>query len=162
MNWLARLKKIETVPVRDATKTTKSVSVVSIAPDIASMPKTGGDSPAANDPAVDPDRWCWPHTAAMNCAEINTFTARLARFTDKGISLDDADASADKLVLRDRDLDDRRLCLECVHLSGGERRGWGCRNWQQSGVANRARDAQLSAALEYQFQRCDGFKEANA
>ena len=161
MNWLARLKKIETVPVRDATKTTKSVSVVSIAPDIASMPKTGGDSPAANDPAVDPDRWCWPHTIAMNNAEINTFKARLAWFTDKGLSLDDADASADKLVLRDRDLDDRRLCLECVHLSGGERRGWGCRNWQQAGVASRVRDAQLSAALVCQLQRCDGFKEVN-
>ena len=98
----------------------------------------------------------------MNCAEINTFTARLARFTDKGLTLEDADALADKLVLRDRDLDDRRLCLECIHLSGSERRGWDCRNWQRAGVALRTRDAQLSAALVCQLQRCDGFKEANA
>ena len=98
----------------------------------------------------------------MNSVEIKTFTARLARFTDKGLSLEDADASADKLVLRDRELDDRRLCLECIYLSGGDRRGWDCRNWQQSMVACRVRDAQLSAALLYQLQRCDGFKELNA
>ena len=98
----------------------------------------------------------------MNSAEIDIFTARLARFTDKGLSLEDADALADKLVKRDRDLDDRRLCLECIHLSGGERRGWGCRNWQRAGVALRAKDARLSAALVYQLQRCDGFKEVNA
>ena len=44
------------------------------------------------------DRWCWPHTIAMNSAEINTFKARLARFTDKGLTLEDADELADKLV----------------------------------------------------------------
>ena len=50
---------------------------------------------------TDPDRWCWPHGAAMNTVEIDTFTARLARFTDKGMSLSDAEALADKLVVRD-------------------------------------------------------------
>ena len=47
---------------------------------------------AANDttPATDPDRWCWPHSEAMNGQEIDTFTARLARFTDKGASLEEA------------------------------------------------------------------------
>ena len=119
---------------------------------------------AANDPTAisqDPDRWCWPHTEAMNSAEIDIFTARLARFTDKGLSLEDADALADKLVTRDRDLDDRHLCLECIHLSGSDRRGWGCRNWQQAGVALQAKDARLSSALVNQLQRCDGFKEVN-
>lgn len=159
MNWLARLKKIELAPEPDARETTKRVSVVSLAPDMAPMPKTRGDSLAANDPAANPDRWAWPHSAAMNGAEIDTFTARLARFTDRGLGLDDAEALADKLVARDRESDDRRLCLECFHLSGGERRGWDCRNWQRAGVANKARDAQLSAALVYQPQRCNGFKE---
>lgn len=40
MNWLARLKKIETAPERDATETTKMVSVVFVAPDMAPMQKT--------------------------------------------------------------------------------------------------------------------------
>ena len=140
----------------DSLQTVASVATVSVAT---------AQKHAANDltaTSQDPDRWCWPHTEAMSSAEINTFKARLARFTDNGLSLDDADALAGKLVTRDRDLDDRRLCLECIHLSGSECRGWVCRNWQQSMVACRVRDAQLSAALLYQLQRCDGFKELNA
>ena len=98
----------------------------------------------------------------MTGAEIDNFTARLARFTNKGLSLEDAEALADKLVTRDRESDDRRLCLECFHLSGQFGKTWDCRNWQRAGLAIRARDAQLSAALVFQLQRCDGFKEANA
>ena len=162
MNWLARLKKIEVAPERDATEPTKPGFVGFVAPDMAPMPKTMGDSSAANDPAADPNRWCWPHSEAMNAREINTFTARLAKFTDKGLGLDYAEALADKLVRRDRDSDDRRLCLECIHLSGQSGEAWDCRNWQRVGVVSRARDAQLSAALVMQLQRCDGFKEANA
>ena len=119
---------------------------------------------AANDPtatASDPNRWCWPHSGAMTGAEIDTFTARLARFTYKGVSLDDGEALADKLVQRDRESDDRRLCLECTHLAG-HAGPWGCRNWQRAGVASTMRNAGLSAALVCQLQRCDGFKEANA
>lgn len=129
---------------------------------MAPMPKTRGDSSAANDPAADPDRWCWPHSEAMNTGEIDAFTARLARFTDRGLGLDDAEALADKLVTRDRESDDRRLCLECLHLSGQSGKTWDCRNWQAAKVAIRARDAQLSAALVLQLHRCDGFKEVNA
>ena len=80
---------------------------------------------AANDsatpdlaPASDPDRWCWPHSPAMNTTEVDTFTARLARFIDKGVSYDEAERLADALVIRDREGDDRRLCLECPHLQG--------------------------------------------
>lgn len=162
MNWLARLKKIDTPPTAEATEPTKPGFVGFVAPGMAPVQKTGGDSPAANDPAAvthDPDRWSWPHSHAMTGREIDTFTARLARFTDKGLSLDAAESLADKLVTRDREADDLRLCLECVHLAG--RAGvWGCRNWQRAGVASKARVAQLPAALVIQPQRCDGFKAA--
>jgi hypothetical protein len=157
MNWLARLKKIDTTPTAEPTETTKRVSVVFVGSDIPPMPKTRGDAPAANDPTPDPDRWAWPHSAAMTGAEIDTFTQRLARFTDKGVNLDDAEALADKLVMRDREGDDRRLCLECFHLSGQSGKTWDCRNWQRAGVALKPKDAQLSAALVYQLQRCAGF-----
>lgn len=157
MNWLARLKKIEIAPERDATEPTKPGFVGFVAPDMAPMPKTRGDSTAANDPAADFDRWCWPHSAAMTGAEIDTFSARLARFTDKGLGLEDAEALADKLVTRDRESDDRRLCLECLHLSSQCGNAWPCKNWQRAGLALTAKDAQLSAALVYQLQRCDGF-----
>ena len=108
---------------------------------------------AANDPAPDPDRWCWPHSAAMNTTEIDTFTARLARFTDRGLNLDDGERLADRLVIRDRESDERAVCLECTHLQ----RGWRCGNWQRSGVAIRARDAQLAGEFVSLLQRCDGF-----
>ena len=159
MNWLARLKKIDIAPGMDATETTKRVSVVFVAPDMAPMQKAGSDLPAANDPTPDPDRWAWPHSQAMTGREIDTFTARLAGVTDKGLSLEDAEALADKLVTRDRESDDRRLCLECVHLTGHSAGAMRCTNWQRAGVAMRAKDAQLSAALVCQLQRCDGFTE---
>ena len=157
MNWLARLKKISTPPEPDPTEPTKPGFVGFVAPDMAHTPKTGADSPAANDPTTDTDRWCWPHTVAMNTREIDTFTARLARFTDKGLGLDDADDLADKLVRRDRDLDDRRVCLECIHLAGQSGAAWHCKNWQRAGIALKAGDAQLATALVLQLQRCDGF-----
>jgi len=85
--------------------------------------------------------------------------AGLARFTDKGVALEAAEALADRLVARDREADERRLCLECVHLAG-RADAWECRNWQQTAIASKARDAQLSPALVIQPQRCDGFKAA--
>ncbi len=93
----------------------------------------------------------------MNTVEIDTFTARLARFTDKGLDLTTAETLADKLVIRDRETDDRRLCLECLHLHRAG--GWRCGNWLRAGVAMRAKDAQLPGDLVMQLQRCDGFKD---
>lgn len=96
----------------------------------------------------------------MTGAEIDTFTARLVRFTDMGLDLHTGERLADKLVIRGREQDVRRNCLECLHLHRGD--GWRCGNWQRAGVAVRARDAQLSAALVFQLQHCEGFKEVQA
>ena len=115
-------------------------------------------TPAATD---DPDRWAWPHSAAMTGGEIDTFTARVIRFTDKGVNPTDGEALADKLVTRDRDSDDRRLCLECTHLAGFAGT-WGCRAWQRAGIAIKARDAGLPGDLVRSLQRCDGFSETTA
>lgn len=100
------------------------------------------------------DRSCWPHSSAMNSVEIGTFMARLERFTDKGMAYDEAEALADKLVQRDREGDDRRLCLECRHLQGAGR--WRCGNWQQAGVAQQG----LARDLVLMLQRCDGYHPA--
>ena len=161
MNWLARLKKIEIVPQQDAIEPTKPGYVGFVATGMTPMQKIKGDLQAANDPTENLGRWCWPHSEAMASSEIDTFTARLTRFTDKGLGLQLGQALADKLVTRDRESDDRRLCLECFHLSGQSGKAWKCRNWQLARLAIPARDAQLSAALVCQLQRCDGFKEAN-
>lgn len=160
MNWLTRLKN-QQHPEPDATKPTKPVLerleggfVGFVVPTLALAEKTRAES--ATTP--DPDRWCWPHSSAMNTVEIDTFTGRLARFTDKGLSLDKAEVLADKLVIRDRELDDRHSCFECTHLAGAG--GWRCGNWQRAGVAIRALDAQLPADFVTLLQRCDGFKDS--
>lgn len=78
---------------------------------------------AANDPspATEPqdfDRWCWPHGEAMSRREIEVFMKRDSQFQRRGMSAEEAEKLADKLVKRDRDYDDRRLCLECQNLTG--------------------------------------------
>jgi hypothetical protein len=50
------------------------------------------------------------------------FQFRLALFIKRGIDAARAFDIAERLWQRDRDLDTRRLCLECKHL----RRGWNC------------------------------------
>ena len=114
-------------------------------------------SAASTLPGHDPDGDCWPHSTAMNDTEIDLFTARLYRFIDKGLTSTDGEALADKLVIRDREMDDRRLCLECRHLTGYEQRSWRCGNCKAVGITIRTRDTQLPADLVLQLQRCGGF-----
>ncbi len=199
MSWLARLKAGKT-PEKDASKTTETIFVVSVAPTLAPFQKNEGPTAAANDtaptptpttvmvdigtvrppglsplllaaslaldasvvaagalPGSDPDAHCWPHSTAMNGAEIDLFTARLHRFTDKGLTIADGESLADKLVVRDREADDRRFCMECRQLSGLGQTSWRCGNWQAAGVAIRSRDSLLPADLVLQLQRCHGF-----
>ena len=165
--WLARLKN-QSTPGTGATKPTKPTRdtpeggfVGFVAHPQGHIQKFDGavanpENPAANAPAIDPDRWCWPHGPAMSTTEIDTFTARLARFTDKGLPLANAEALADGLVKRDREMDDRRLCLECVHLQGGTGR-WRCGKAVAAGVGLRAADGQIPSDLAHQQQHCAGF-----
>lgn len=101
-DWLVRLKKSEPVPGPKAKETTKRVSVVFVAPVAGSFHKSEVAHGAANDPAPDVDRWAWPHSTAMNEAEIDTFTARLMHLTDQGLRMADAEGLADYLTMRDR------------------------------------------------------------
>jgi len=114
---------------------------------------------AANDGALVQgfDRWCWPNSPMWNQREIDTFLTRQARLTDKGISLDDADAFGEKLVQRDRENDDRVLCLECRHLNGYGRR-WRCGNWKRADMPPET----LAHDFVTQLQRCPGFMRAVA
>jgi hypothetical protein len=163
MSWLARLKT-EIAPDHQATKPTKpqqrdqgagSVGFVGFPP--APFQKIEANETAANDKhteaAADPDRCCWPRSEAMNGQEIDTFTARLSRFTDKGLTLTDAEQQADRLVIRDREGDDRRLCMECAHLHGAG--PWRCGNWQRAEIGSTAVPDELVRLL----QRCDGFNQ---
>ena len=73
-------------------------------------------------------------------AEIVRFEKRQARISWLGYG-DDAEHLAEMLLHRDRDLDDRRLCVECSHV--GPR--WQC--------------AKQDAFLVRQLQRCNNFRE---
>ena len=86
------------------------------------------------------------------------FTARLTKFTDKGVTLVDAQTLANRLMTRDSELDDRRMCLECRHLNGYG--SWQCASWCKAKVAHRPRDNGLPTELVTRLQRCDGFLDA--
>lgn len=167
--WLERLKT-EKAPPPHPTKPTKPpqggevagfVGFVGCPP--ATIPKNeGGDGSckpqaepgrAVAEAGWDSDRWCWPHTKAMNTGEIDAFTARLALFTDKGLTLGDAEQLADALLIRDREGDDRRLCLECLHLGGGHKART-CSQWRRAGLGG----AGVPADMVMLPQRCDGFR----
>lgn len=175
MSWLERLKKKQMPPYMDATNATKPGFVGFVASIPAPIQKTECVSAAANDPAQavglvakqevatlvtaepaampDPDRWCWPHSAAMTGREIDAMAERTGLFNRRGLAALDAELLADKLVNRDREGDDRRLCLECVCLSRVG--GWRCNQWQRAGLGG----AGVPAGLVIQLQRCDGFKD---
>jgi hypothetical protein len=57
------------------------------------------------------------HQPAWNDAEIALFVKRVGLLLRHGAGSDRADALAERLVLRDRDDDDRRMCLECAELA---------------------------------------------
>ena len=75
---------------------------------------------------------------ALTDAEIAMFEQRVARSTWLGYP--DAKGRAERLLHRDRDDDDRRLCIECQHAGPGYR----C--------------AKRAAFLADQLQRCPAFK----
>jgi hypothetical protein len=141
----------------DATNATKAPVVAFVAPSPGHIQKFEGRTVgAANDSPTDPDRWCWPLSDAMTGAELGAFVARVALFHDRGLTLPRAEGLAGRLLARDRDGDERRTCLECVHLvgHGANRR---CTTWRLAGIGGPGVAADLVALP----QRCAGFTPAN-
>lgn len=111
---------------------------------IGKMPTAAADRPhrQTNDEA---DR-C--HAPCRDDAEIEAFTARTERFALLGRA--DADDLAERLTLRDRDADDRRLCLECTWL-GDTGRCLAAATGRIPGADRRLEPVQTI------FQRCGAF-----
>ncbi len=110
---------------------------------------------AANDAQPQPSALlsdgCWPHGDGWTDAEIDRFNGRVVAFTGRGVGLAQSEALAEKLVYRDRDGDDRRLCLECGNLARNGR----------CVAAGRGQIAGASTYLEPVptiLQRCEGFR----
>lgn len=135
----------------------RPLSVARVAPVTVASPEKSlwaANDPAPLAPVTDPDFWCWPRTQAMSATEVNIFTIRLARFTSRGLGHDEAERLVDALVIRDREDDDRQLCLECTYLQGFGR--WRCGNWRRSGMASDG----LSVEFVLMLQRCPGYSPA--
>lgn len=62
----------------------------------------------------------------MTDRELQRMQFRLGLFARRGCTAPQAEALADKLLSRDRDQDDRRVCEECEHLLTG----WRCARGQ--------------------------------
>ena len=89
------------------------------------------------------------HAGGWDDAEIEAFTVRSARVSAMGRV--DAEHLAERLTLRDRQADDRRLCVECRELEvtgrcGAARRG-----------ALAGADRRMEPTL-YILMRCPAFK----
>jgi hypothetical protein len=61
---------------------------------------------------------------------FDPFHDRMDRLHDAGLSKDDAALMALRLKRRDIEGDDRHVCAECRHLSGGVNE-WRCSQWQK-------------------------------
>jgi len=96
--------------------------------------------------SAEADRCHWPVWAD---AEIATFVGRVALFVRRGISTTDADDLAERLVLRDRDGDELRACVECAHYRAGR-----CTNHKRAGLMAPDVGRDLAGLL----QRCQGFE----
>lgn len=70
----------------------------------------------SGNPLLTPEQGDDCHAGGWDDAEIDAFTAREARFTRMG-RVADAEHLAERLTLRDRQHDDRRMCLECRALA---------------------------------------------
>lgn len=100
---------------------------------------------------LDPDRHCWPHTEAMNTREIDLFMQRVDWFARRGVNPVKAERLADKLVQRDRDGDDRSMCLECAGLVSKGR----CTPAQRGRIEG---VHGLLEPVQHVLHRCEGFK----
>lgn len=144
MNWLARLKELEEVPSSVPTKPTKPPFVGFVGACSEHLQNSGNEPNAAE-----------AHSEPANDANApdDIFLARVALFTDRRLPLEDAEAMAERLARRDMERDERRLCLECLHLSGGED-GRRCSQWRKIGQIN---GAAIPAELVTLLQRCNAF-----
>jgi hypothetical protein len=89
----------------------------------------------------------------MNNRELGRFEVRLIQLAQRGLTDTQADALADALVIRDREQDDRRTCLECSHCTGAAPLAWRCGNHRAAGVGR-----ELGGDLAALLQRCPGFQ----
>ena len=84
----------------------------------------------------------------MNEVEIQRFINRSKRFVLEGLSEEESDILADKMFLRDKENDDRRVCFECENYND---KNTHCNVYFDS-------KGKTYRPLRFVIQRCDKFK----
>lgn len=122
-----------------------------------------GEAPAAEapppvqTPPAEPTQADAGKVAAV-VQKASRYAMRVERFARLGLPAGEAEALAERLALRDRDIGDRRSsCAECQHLHG--RPGaWRCGNYRRADVGG---PAIPSAFVVEMLQNCRGFRAAS-
>ena len=89
------------------------------------------------------------HADCRDDAVVAQFVARVSLFIRRGVDASEADDLAERLVLRDREGDDRALCLECSRY-----RPRNCTAYRAAGLQSHEVGHDLAARL----QRCLAFR----
>lgn len=103
----------------------------------------------SGNPLMTPQQGDECHMGGWDDAEIDAYLARDARFTRMGRAAA-AEHLAERLTLRDRQHDDRRLCLECAALADNGR----CLMAARGRLAGADRRLEPVPTI---LQRCPGF-----
>jgi hypothetical protein len=149
INWTARAREfLKTAPPQtDETDEMRVLSVSSVCIPVV-REKDAPSELGARPYRLSQSEADAAHVEPWDDAAIGRFTARVVLLMRRGINATDADDLAERLHLRDLQGDDRRVCLECRHLSGRR-----CGNHVRAGL----RSAEVGAELAALLQRCQGF-----
>lgn len=85
-----------------------------------------------------------------NDVDIRRFTLRVAMFKRRRVPEATAERWADRLALRDQQLDDRRVCVECAHIQDDR----GCFPASQGRIKSASRSLTV---IPFLLQRCTHF-----
>lgn len=82
---------------------------------------------------------------------VERLTKRINLFKRRGCNTEQAGGMAELLLLRDADMDDRRMCIECAHLQ----RDGGCFAARQGWIAGASTNL---TPVTNMLQRCERFE----
>jgi hypothetical protein len=103
----------------------------------------------SSNPYLTPEQGDECHAGCWSDAEIAAFLSRATRFTRLGRP--DAEHLAERLTLRDRQADDRRMCVECRELEPSRR----CGAARRGAIVGADRHMEPVPDI---LMRCEGFR----